>query len=74
MHVKNLCEAIKTGLSIKIIIYAIFIYADQRFMYCNIWRDKKFMRYKFMRPALNSHNKTRTEKCRFTVSVCVRSV
>ena len=67
MHVKNLCKSIKTDLLINL---RDFIYADQRFMHCNVWRDKNLCGTNLCDQRLTRIiriNKTRAEKCRFTV-------
>ena len=48
----------------------IFIYADQRFMHCNVWRDKNLCGTNLCDRHLTHIiriNKTHAEKCRFTV-------
>ena len=67
MCVKNLCESVKAGLSINL---HDFIYVDQRFMHCNVWCDKNLCGTNLCdRRSTRTIriNKTRAEKCRFTV-------
>ena len=65
MRVKNLCESVKTDLSINF-----FIYVDQHFMHCNVWCDKNLCGINLCDRCLTRiiHiNKTRAEKCHITV-------
>ena len=51
-------------------IYAIFIYADQQFMHCNVWRNKNLCSTNLCDWRLTRIiriNKTRADKCHFTV-------
>ena len=57
MHVNKLCEPSKRD---SREIYAIFICV--LVFHLNVRRNKKFMRYKFMRPSLDSHNSHQTCK------------
>ena len=74
MCVTNLCKFVKTGLLIN--LWFLFMLSIQHFMHSNIWHNKKFMLYKFMRPMLDSHiiriNKSRAEICYFTVCIIVK--
>ena len=68
MRVKNLCESVKTGLSI------IYTYVDQCLMHCNLWHDKNLCGTNLCNQCLTRIiriNKTRAEKCHFTVDILV---
>jgi hypothetical protein len=61
MCVKKLCELVKTGLLTN------FIYASERSMYCDVWRDKNLCETNLCNRRLIRIDKTHAEKCTCTV-------
>jgi hypothetical protein len=55
MHMKKLCELVKTGLLINL---CDFYYVSKRSMYRDVWRDINLCETNLqcMRPLLDSHN------------------
>ena len=67
MRMRKLCKLVKMGL---LKIYVIFVYAFQRFMHSNVWRNKKLCGTNLCDLRLTHiiHiNKSYAEICRFRV-------